>query len=959
MRLLKGEDDGSISLTEWTPSEAPRYAILSHTWGKRDEEVTFRDIFHGSATRKTGYRKIDFCRKQAASDGLQYFWVDTCCIDKSNNNELSRAINSMFRWYRDATHCYVYLSDVSNGTAEPSKPWDAQFQQSRWFTRGWTLQELLAPASVRFFSVEGGFLGDKMKLAHEIHTITNIKLPALQGSSLSQFSIAERMNWSHSRQTTEEEDVAYCLLGIFDVFIPLIYGEGKGNAMSRLLEAIEKRTGAPHSSPLQHRQLNSQTQLPFDHSDLEDSRNSHFIVPFGQNEDFVGRNSILAELLGKILPKAKRNDCQRTAVEGLGGVGKTQIALEAAYRARDQESNCSVFWVPAMTQVTFENAYRKIGHALGTPRIDDEKADVKELVKAALEKSTIYWLLIIDNIDDISLLAARGLQDFLPFSRHGSILFTTRNHEVTVRLGISAKNVYELQQMSEDEALKMLHSGLKERQFRDTQATKLLLEHLTYLPLAIKQASAYMARTGETAASYLQYCLQSDDTHMELLNADFEDRWRYSNNTNPITTTWLISFQHLAKSYPLAGDYLKFACFLAEKDIPVSLLPPGQDEREENEAIGILEGYAFITIREQTDSFDIHRLVRLATRNWIKTEWETRGTEVLRHVSKVFPVPMHENRHIWMRYMPHAEMVLQLQGQCTEKAAIAHLLYVVAMSFDRLGKYMDAEQLHRKAFKLRDLVFGRDHPSTLNSITGLGNISYNQGKYLEAEQLHRQAIDLGESLLGWEDPKTLGSIYNLGITLGRQGQYMEAEQLQRYLLDLRKSVLGPNHPDTLDSKSCLAVTLNQQGQHIKAEQLLRNVLDLRRSVLGPNHPDTLVGLNNLAVILGDQENYVDAERMHRQALELRGKLLGPNHPQTLISLNNLAVTLERQENYVDAEHMHRQALEQMESVLGPNHPSTIVCRNNLQDCLHAMENDDWEGTPNDSDDSDEGGVFLH
>jgi hypothetical protein len=176
---------------------------------------------------------------------LQYFWVDTCCINKSNNTELSEAINSMFRWYRNADKCYVYLSDVSSPPFDAndkfsSLPCESAFRASRWFTRGWTLQELLAPRSVEFFSQEGNRLGDKRSLERQIHEITGIAVLALQGSPLSQFSVDERFKWAQNRETTRKEDWAYCLLGIFDIFMPLIYGEGRENAVIRLRKGIHE-----------------------------------------------------------------------------------------------------------------------------------------------------------------------------------------------------------------------------------------------------------------------------------------------------------------------------------------------------------------------------------------------------------------------------------------------------------------------------------------------------------------------------------------------------------------------------------------------------------------------------------------------------------------------------------------------------------------------------------------------
>jgi len=233
MRLLKRNSAGEISLTEdYTGDHVPPYAILSHTWGS--EEVLFKELPDGTCKSKLGYKKIQFCAEQAWRDGLEFSWVDTCCIDKSNSVELQECINSMFRWYRNAAKCYVYLEDVS------TPAWETPLQHSRWFTRGWTLQELIAPASVEFFSRDGIRLGDRSSLEQDICTITSIPVGALRGGSLSDFSVPERFAWMDKRKTTRHEDKAYSLLGIFNVYMPLIYGEGEQNALRRLREEIHK-----------------------------------------------------------------------------------------------------------------------------------------------------------------------------------------------------------------------------------------------------------------------------------------------------------------------------------------------------------------------------------------------------------------------------------------------------------------------------------------------------------------------------------------------------------------------------------------------------------------------------------------------------------------------------------------------------------------------------------------------
>jgi hypothetical protein len=223
----------------------PPYAILSHTWD-HGQEITYHELVAGAGVGKSGYDKIHFCIDRAAEDGIEYSWVDTCCIDKSTNDELSTAINSMFRWYHCAKKCYVYLTDVEVpkdvSDAQAFRiPWIEAFRRSRWFTRGWTLQELLAPAVVEFFSRDGRCLGTRISLEQVIHDVTGIPVEALKGQDLSSFSVEDRMSWTAQRTTTFKEDKVYCLLGIFAVFLPLIYGEGEVHAELRLREEIQKR----------------------------------------------------------------------------------------------------------------------------------------------------------------------------------------------------------------------------------------------------------------------------------------------------------------------------------------------------------------------------------------------------------------------------------------------------------------------------------------------------------------------------------------------------------------------------------------------------------------------------------------------------------------------------------------------------------------------------------------------
>ncbi|KAN0122086.1 Heterokaryon incompatibility protein (HET) domain containing protein, partial [Hyaloscypha variabilis] len=236
MRLLHAS---SFQLKSFEGDAIPPYAILSHTWG--EDEVSFQDIHGPDASSKVGFKKIQLICSHALEHGLQYVWVDTCCIDKTSSAELSEAINSMFRWYQKSRYCYAYLADVPDGTDVHSP--SSTFATSRWFSRGWTLQELLAPIHLEFFSSGGQELGSRQTLSGTISSITLIGEEYLSApgpnSLLEEASIAKRMSWCSCRNTTRIEDIAYCLLGIFGINMPLLYGEGE-RAFVRLQEEIMK-----------------------------------------------------------------------------------------------------------------------------------------------------------------------------------------------------------------------------------------------------------------------------------------------------------------------------------------------------------------------------------------------------------------------------------------------------------------------------------------------------------------------------------------------------------------------------------------------------------------------------------------------------------------------------------------------------------------------------------------------
>ncbi|KAF8850969.1 HET-domain-containing protein [Acephala macrosclerotiorum] len=425
IRLLQHKPDGEIVFREPTSGEVLAYAILSHTWG--EEEVIYQDLKKGKDKSKTvnkvGWRKIQFCAKQVAVDGLEYFWVDTCCINKKNAVELGTAINSMFRWYQNAARCYVYLSDVSKPDIglDDQRAWEEAFRKSRWFTRGWTLQELIALRLVDFFSSDGERLGSKLSLESEIYEITGIANKALRGNALSDFSIKKRRFWAEHCNTTIEEDEVYCLIGIFDVSMVPNYGERRDQAFRRLEDEI-------------HRMYKG---VDFEQFTIELN-----LASFPETTQFVAKEKELSKI-HELLQDHSSRSC--VILHGLGGMGKTQLAI--TYTRRHKEKYTAIFWLDANNEDSLKLSFRDIAQqiledyseaiALASVDLQGDLDSVVTAVKAwlSISKNT-RWLMIYDNFDNPKVpgnlnSSAVDLRRFLPRCDHGSVIVTTRSSQVT------------------------------------------------------------------------------------------------------------------------------------------------------------------------------------------------------------------------------------------------------------------------------------------------------------------------------------------------------------------------------------------------------------------------------------------------------------------------------------------------------------------------------------------------
>ncbi|KIN05367.1 hypothetical protein OIDMADRAFT_177562 [Oidiodendron maius Zn] len=753
-------------------------------------------------------------------------------------------------------------------------------------------------------------------------------------------------------------------------------GEDDENFLRVLPEILSMVEGGASTVANRHRTKSSRLPKPLK------------VLPFGRNKDFVGRQSQLNRLVKVLHTDNMEEDCPRAALVGLGGVGKTQIALECAFQLQSISPTCSVFWVRASDTTSFESAYRDIGRQLKIPGLKDDKADVKRLVKTSLsQESTGRWLMIIDNADDFKMFyngnnnnGSGVLLEYLPFSTLGAILFTTRDREAATKY--AGINVIDIDKMDDTESRELLQRSLQNKQLiEDKDSVTTLLKLLVHLPLAIMQAAAYLNANVSTIAEYLRIYEESSENVIRLLSENFEDIRRYPGMKNPVATTWLVSFEQIKICNPLAADYMAFMSCIKEQDIPRALLPLAS-EFDKAKALGTLKAFGFIKERLSGVSYDMHRLVHMAMQNWLKLrdEWRSWNEKTLNQITDVFPWPEHKNRVIWTMYLPHAQYAFTsfeksfgktkdlppsllhnlgwcsfLQGKYSEAEAIYRQALQLretvlgkdhpdtlasmdnlASSLHSQGKYADAEAMDRQVLQLRETVLGKDHPETLGSMNNLASSLHSQGKYADAEAMHRQTMQLKETVLGKDHPSTLASMNNLASSLDSQGKYAEAEAMDRQTLQLKETVLGKDHPSTLASMMGLAISLHSQGKYAEAEAMHRQTMQLKETVLGEDHPDTLASMMGLAISLHSQGKYAEAEAMDRQTLQLKKTVLGKDHPETLGSMNNLASSLHSQGKYADAEAMDRQVLQLRETVLGKDHPDTLASINNLAISLHSQ-----------------------
>jgi tetratricopeptide (TPR) repeat protein len=504
------------------------------------------------------------------------------------------------------------------------------------------------------------------------------------------------------------------------------------------------------------------------------------------------------------------------SIVGLGGAGKTQLALRFAYTVKETMSAVSIFWMPALSMESYEQACVAVAAALHIIQAETGKDNAKELVKEHLSADQAGpWLLVLDNVDDHDILYgtehAPGIIDYLPESEKGMTIFTTRVQELAVSL--TRGDVLELGSMSKPDATNFLEKSLITKSLtEDREAVEGLLDELAFLPLAIAQAAAYLNMNRTTITKYLRLLRHTEQDTISLMSKEFRDQTRYKGSANAVVSTWVVSFSQLRERDAVAADLLAFMSCIEWKAIPQSLLPKMQSQERIEEAIGTLCGYSFVSRREGDNAsevdggeewYDLHRLVHLATRFWVDKYGSTADVvqQAVAHIAEVFPSDDFANQAVWRAYMPHALRLLHTKTS-VEVQSRARLSLWVGRCLDFDGRVPEAVRWLEECLRCREGL-DEDDPDRLSSEHELGVSYWANGQIEDAVRLLEHVVKVRDDTLAETHPRRLQSQHQLSVSYWANGQIEDAVRLLEHVVKVQDTTLAETHPDRLVSEDCL------------------------------------------------------------------------------------------------------------------------------------------------------------
>lgn len=635
---------------------------------------------------------------------------------------------------------------------------------------------------------------------------------------------------------------------------------------------------------------------------------------------------------------------------------KSQIAIEYCYLFKDTHPHHYVFWIYAAEPNHFEQGYQELARKARIPGWDDPKTDKLKLVQDWLQDGkTTEWLMVVDNADDASMFFrtrsdgaqlsqgnSKAFAQYFPQCSHGRILVTTRDRRLGVRMSQGQATI-EITALSKERSKELLKNRISEENWSEDDATK-LVEYLTYLPLAITQAAAFISENSITVSEYLELLNNDESDLKELLSEHLEDPRRDWSSENSVLRTWKLSFEQILKESPRAADIVSLLAMIDYHGVPVLLLRK-EIERETSFriALGVLQAFSLITVtRGQNAICKMHRLVAISTRKWLELRgtihyWESQALNI---VAPKFPGPGQQKFQdfpMMLALMPHAEIILSYQFDSTEDLLLAAKFLISTALFDlSSARYSQAFGKCEQSLVIRENLLTSDHPDTLESIQTLGETLLHRGELRAARTMLQRAIDGREKKLGPHDLDTLESLSDMTITLLELNELDAAEGTAQKALKGREDVLGLKHPDYLVSLNIMAILHQLKGDYDIALEVTERVLRERENILGHLCPDTLMTLNNLARLKYHMGDLDAAERMLDRTLVGEQTALAPNGYDIQITLSNKAAVLVAKERYQDAERILRDILGMRERSLGTSHAATLLTVGALADVLEKQ-----------------------
>ena len=710
-------------------------------------------------------------------------------------------------------------------------------------------------------------------------------------------------------------------------------------------------------------------------------------IPYQRNDRFfTGREEILTKLRADF----EVGNAQRYAISGLGGVGKTQIAVEYAYRYdKDYQA---VLWAHAESHEALIGSFVEIAGWLDLPEKDEQnQTSTVNAVKRWLQDNN-GWLLLLDKADNPAIV-----DKFLPTKFNGHILLTTRRAQIRG----SWPNLIEVETFTPKlGALFLLrrvrsienNDALEQATRQDREAAVQISEELGGLPLALNQAGAYVEATECTLPEYLNRY----GTHriaMFKRHKDIADDYPKPKAETSVATTWSLSFKQVKESNAAAADLLRLCAFLASDDIPEEIVFEGASylgdhlrnvlENKElfDEAIAVLRAYSLIRRRNMEKMLNVHRLVQAIFRDAMPDDemkqWAERavcavnaafpqvGFATWKQCGRCLPHALAcakeiEQRHIVLpdailllcrvgsylgaraRYSEAERWLQSARDICEQHLERDHHLMAMILGdlgvlYQAQGKYKQAEQWYKRALDICKKQLGPAHPDTATSLNNLAEIYQAQGKYKQAEQWYKRAFNICKQRLGSAHPDTAISLNNLADFYYIQSKYEQAEPLYKDALAICEQELGLDHHLTATIRGNLGVLYQAQGKYEQAEPLLQFALAIHKNLSGSEHPNTANSLNNLAKLYYSQEKYEQAEPLYKDALGIYEKHLEPEHPVGATIRGNLGMLYQAQDKYEQAEPLLQRALAVHEKQLGPKHLNTANSLNNLAKLYYSQE----------------------